>query len=119
MAIGPRLEFRQAQSLVMTPQLQQAIKLLQMTSVDLSAYVEQELERNPLLDRERPDNPGDTGTTSADDTSGRDEPGTELDSAEAGSDVSMPDSADALVNDMAVAERAARAGKSPQSISPR
>ena len=107
MAIGPRLEFRQAQSLVMTPQLQQAIKLLQMTSVDLSAYVEQELERNPLLDRERPDNPGDTGTTSADDTSGRDEPGTELDSAEAGSDVSMPDSADALVNDMAVAERAA------------
>jgi len=52
MAIGPRLEFRQAQSLVMTPQLQQAIKLLQLSQIDLAAYVEQELERNPLLERE-------------------------------------------------------------------
>lgn len=50
MAIGPRLEFRQSQSLVMTPQLQQAIKLLQLTSLDLRNYVEQEVERNPLLD---------------------------------------------------------------------
>lgn len=50
MAIAPRLEFRQAQSLVMTPQLQQAIKLLQLTSLDLMAYVDQEIERNPLLE---------------------------------------------------------------------
>lgn len=51
MKMGPRLELRQSQQLVMTPQLQQAIKLLQMTNLDLSAYVEAELERNPLLDR--------------------------------------------------------------------
>jgi RNA polymerase sigma-54 factor len=51
MALSPRLEFRQTQSLVMTPQLMQAIKLLQLSSLDLAAYVENELERNPLLER--------------------------------------------------------------------
>lgn len=51
MAISPRLEMRQGQALVMTPQLMQAIKLLQMSNMDLVAYVEQELERNPLLER--------------------------------------------------------------------
>src|SRR3546814_12375193 len=38
-------------ALVMTPQLQQAIKLLQLSNLELMAYVEQELERNPLLER--------------------------------------------------------------------
>ena len=52
MAIAPRLDLRQSQSLVMTPQLQQAIKLLQMGSQELQAYVEQELEHNPLLERD-------------------------------------------------------------------
>lgn len=51
MALGPRLELRQGQALVMTPQLQQAIKLLQLSNIELLAYVEQELERNPLLER--------------------------------------------------------------------
>jgi RNA polymerase sigma-54 factor len=51
MAIAPRMELRQGQGLVMTPQLQQAIKLLQMSTIELAAYVEQELERNPILDR--------------------------------------------------------------------
>jgi RNA polymerase sigma-54 factor len=51
MALSQRLEFRQTQSLVMTPQLMQAIKLLQLSSLDLAAYVEGELERNPLLER--------------------------------------------------------------------
>src|SRR6202008_4152765 len=51
MALTQRLEFRQSQSLVMTPQLMQAIKLLQLSSLDLSAFVEEELERNPLLER--------------------------------------------------------------------
>jgi RNA polymerase sigma-54 factor len=51
MALGPRLEFRQSQALVMTPQLMQAIKLLQLSSLDLAAYVEAELEKNPLLER--------------------------------------------------------------------
>ncbi|MBE9604401.1 RNA polymerase factor sigma-54 [Acetobacteraceae bacterium H6797] len=59
MAIGPRLDFRQSQSLVMTPQLRQAIKLLQSSNMEVSAFVEEELERNPLLERdERPFEPG-------------------------------------------------------------
>lgn len=52
MALSPKLELRQSQGLVMTPQLMQAIKLLQMSSFDLTAYVETELERNPLLERD-------------------------------------------------------------------
>jgi RNA polymerase sigma-54 factor len=51
MALMQRLEMRQGQSLVMTPQLLQAIKLLQLSHLDLAAYVEAELERNPLLER--------------------------------------------------------------------
>ncbi|MBL8699655.1 MAG: RNA polymerase factor sigma-54 [Alphaproteobacteria bacterium] len=50
--IGPRLDLRQSQTLVMTPQLQQAIKLLQLSNLEVVAYVEAELERNPLLERE-------------------------------------------------------------------
>ena len=52
MSIGPRLDIRQSQNLVMTPQLQQAIKLLQMSNIELSSFIEQELERNPMLERE-------------------------------------------------------------------
>jgi RNA polymerase sigma-54 factor len=52
MAIIPRLDLRQSQSLVMTPQLQQAIKLLQLSNLELSAYVEDELLRNPMLERD-------------------------------------------------------------------
>src|SRR5262245_24821851 len=51
MALSQRLEVRQSQALVMTQQLMQAIKLLQLSSLDLAAYVEGELERNPLLER--------------------------------------------------------------------
>src|SRR5579872_5894228 len=51
MALTQKLEFRQSQALVMTPQLMQAIKLLQLSNLDLAAYVDGELERNPLLDR--------------------------------------------------------------------
>src|SRR5882672_3991381 len=53
MALSQKLLLRQSQALVMTPQLMQAIKLLQLSNLDLAAYVENELERNPLL--ERPD----------------------------------------------------------------
>ena len=52
MALSPRLEFRQGQSLVITPQLQQAIKLLPLSNLELESFVEAELERNPLLARE-------------------------------------------------------------------
>ena len=58
MALAPRLDLRQSQSLVITPQLQQAIKLLQLSAVELSEYVEQELTDNPLLE---PDESGDGG----------------------------------------------------------
>ncbi len=51
MALGPKLVLRQSQSLVMTPQLLQAIRLLQLSTVDLAAFVEAELERNPMLER--------------------------------------------------------------------
>jgi RNA polymerase sigma-54 factor len=59
MGLVQRLEVRQGQSLVMTPQLLQAIKLLQLSHLDLVAYVEGELERNPLL--ERPEAEPDAG----------------------------------------------------------
>ncbi len=52
MALSPRLEIRQGQGLVITPQLQQAIKLLQLSNLELEAYVDAELERNPLLQKE-------------------------------------------------------------------
>src|SRR5262249_27095522 len=51
MSLTPKLELRQGQQLVMTPQLQQAIRLLQLSNIELCTYVEAELERNPLLER--------------------------------------------------------------------
>jgi RNA polymerase sigma-54 factor len=51
MALVQKLEMRHGQSLVMTPQLQQAIKLLQMSNLELKAFIEEEIERNPLLER--------------------------------------------------------------------
>ncbi len=57
MAISPRLDLRQQQTLVMTPQLQQAIKLLQMSNLELTDFVEAELEQNPLLEREDGESP--------------------------------------------------------------
>ena len=65
MALSQRLEVRQSQALVMTPQLMQAIKLLQLSSLDLAAYVEGELERNPLLERAGEDEAASTGDTQA------------------------------------------------------
>lgn len=50
MSMGINLQLRQSQSLVMTPQLQQAIKLLQMSNLDLAEFVNQELEKNPFLE---------------------------------------------------------------------
>lgn len=50
MALGPRIDLRTAQSLVMTPQLQQAIKLLALTNVEIEAFLAEELARNPLLE---------------------------------------------------------------------
>ena len=52
MALSQRLDLRQSQSLVMTPQLQQAIKLLQFSNNELSEFIDEELEKNPLLERD-------------------------------------------------------------------
>jgi RNA polymerase sigma-54 factor len=70
MALSHKLELRQSQSLVMTPQLMQAIKLLQLSHLDLIAYVDAELERNPLLERAEADDDSGSG-----DSEGRDDDG--------------------------------------------
>jgi len=57
MALTARLELKAGQQLVMTPQLQQAIKLLQLSNIELNQFVETELERNPLLERDDGDPP--------------------------------------------------------------
>jgi len=59
MALGQRLELKQGQGLVITPQLQQAIKLLQLSNLELEAVIETELERNPLLQRDDSDPVGE------------------------------------------------------------
>ncbi len=72
MSAYQRLDMRQGQSLVMTPQLQQAIKLLQLSNIELAEFVAEEIERNPLLER------GDNAATNefegeVDKSKGRDE----------------------------------------------
>ena len=57
MVIGQRQELKQSQSLVMTPQLQQAIKLLQLTNIEISEFVDQEIVNNPLLELADPSSP--------------------------------------------------------------
>lgn len=58
-SFAPRLDLRQSQSLVMTPQLRQAIQLLQFSNLEASAFIEEELLKNPLLER---DDGGETVT---------------------------------------------------------
>lgn len=55
MALGPRLDLRQSQSLVMTPQLQQAIKLLALSNLEIETFIGEALDANPLLDAGSPD----------------------------------------------------------------
>ncbi|HQQ09375.1 MAG TPA: RNA polymerase sigma-54 factor, partial [Novosphingobium sp.] len=50
MALGPRLDLRQSQSLVMTPQLQQAIKLLALSNLEIETFIGEALDSNPLLE---------------------------------------------------------------------
>ena len=57
MVMGQKQELRQSQSLVMTPQLQQAIKLLQLSNLEIQEFVGQEIERNPLLELADPSRP--------------------------------------------------------------
>jgi RNA polymerase sigma-54 factor len=50
MSLGPRLDLRQSQSLVMTPQLQQAIRLLALSNLEVESFIAEEIEKNPLLE---------------------------------------------------------------------
>jgi RNA polymerase sigma-54 factor len=58
MNLGPRLDLRQSQSLVMTPQLQQAIRLLALSNLEVEGFLAEEIERNPLLDASRTEEDG-------------------------------------------------------------
>ena len=49
--MNQRLNIKHSQSIVMTPQLRQAIKLLQFSNLELSSYIDEEIEKNPFLDR--------------------------------------------------------------------
>lgn len=81
MAVTPKLEIRQSQSLLMTPQLRQAINLLQLSNLELGELIEHELAANPLLEKETDtsyndietpqtiDDYHDTGTPETDDYS--------------------------------------------------
>ena len=63
MALTPRLDLRQSQALIMTPQLQQSIKMLQLNNHEIMAYVDEQLEQNPLLEHadneEQPPDPAE------------------------------------------------------------
>jgi len=63
MGLAPRLEFRQSQSLTLTPQLMQSIRLLQLSHLELNVFVEAELLRNPLLEREDGGDSGESDPT--------------------------------------------------------
>ena len=99
------LDMRQGQSLVMTPQLQQAIKLLQLSNHELSEFVEAEIERNPLLNKAEEEGAAESDAPrtenreqlSLDDTSGLgaareqlDAPGEDVYEPGTGSDAAMP-----------------------------
>ncbi len=108
MAINTKLELRQTHSLVMTPQLQQAIKLLQLSNMELATFVEGELERNPLLERPESDEPngmadtptGDSSASEANgDASGDGDDGEWVD-LETGGDSGRTDDLDAEPQDM-------------------
>src|ERR1700722_1517696 len=89
MAIGPRLDLRQSQTLVMTPQLRQAIQLLQFSNIEVAAFVEQELERNPLLERDESSDAA-TAERPALDQGERPAPAEPMDSADAARSQDLP-----------------------------
>src|SRR5579872_4322682 len=108
MALTQRLELRQGQSLVMTPQLQQAIKLLQLSNLELAVYVEQELERNPLLERDESISAGETENVSESDSASPEK----LEAALAGNDFSMAADLDARQDDVYDSEAPAQRDRS-------
>ena len=108
MSMRQRLEIRQGQSLVMTPQLQQAIKLLQMSNLELQSYVEAELERNPLLERETPEDAQDRRRGPDDAPQG--------DEAPAKDDSARPELTEALADEGATGDRLADMDADPATM---
>ena len=79
MGLGPSLSIRQSQQLVLTPQLRQAIQLLQLSNLELDAFLAEELSKNPLLEA-RSDDPdeqpsGDFAGDETDSDEAPDDPG--------------------------------------------
>ena len=72
MGLGPSLSIRQSQQLVLTPQLRQAIQLLQLSNLELEGYLAEELSKNPLLEA-RADEPDETPAAEAGDVPDSDE----------------------------------------------
>jgi RNA polymerase sigma-54 factor len=134
MALTQRLEFRQSQALVMTPQLMQAIKLLQLSNLDLVAFVEGELERNPLLERGEDDAPArGEGSAEQDFASGDDnaegapggeplrghgEPSDDWMSRELGSRAEIEQTFDASMDNVFTEEPAETASRAAQDAAP-
>jgi RNA polymerase sigma-54 factor len=77
MGLGPSLNIRQSQQLVLTPQLRQAIQLLQLSNLELDGYLAEELAKNPLLE---------SRSDEGDDAPAGDLPGDDVDSDEAPDD---------------------------------
>ena len=79
MGLGPSLSIRQSQQLVLTPQLTQAIKLLQLSNLELEAFIAEELSKNPLLEAQAGDEaepaPGDSSGDEAESDEAPDDPG--------------------------------------------
>jgi RNA polymerase sigma-54 factor len=80
--LGPSLSIRQTQSLVLTPQLAQAIKLLQLSNLELDSYIAEELAKNPLLEAGSRDDESEPDGAAA---------GQELDGEEAAEDPGADD----------------------------
>ncbi|MGH7048631.1 MAG: RNA polymerase factor sigma-54 [Stellaceae bacterium] len=93
MGFSQRLELRQSQTLVMTPQLQQAIKMLQLSNLELTNFVDAEIQQNPLLER-REHSPEDEATPSADGGAGPADDGVASAAAANGLGELMPDAAE-------------------------
>jgi RNA polymerase sigma-54 factor len=79
MGLGPSLSIRHSQSLVLTPQLTQAIKLLQLSNLELDSYIAEELSKNPLLESRSDDDnepsPGESVGDDVDSNEAPDDPG--------------------------------------------
>ena len=67
MGLGPSLSIRQSQQLVLTPQLRQAIQLLQLSNLELDSFIAEELSKNPLLEAGSDEGDEPAGDFAADD----------------------------------------------------